>query len=71
MQLGELRVRSAVGHIERLVQWATPFEERAWAIEGAGGLGYLLAQQPVAAGERPDVVALPTPTSPGSPGARR
>jgi hypothetical protein len=55
-QLGELRVRSAVGQVERLVRWATPFEERTWAIEGAGGLGYLLAQQLVAAGERPDVV---------------
>ena len=26
--------------------------ERTWAVEGAGGLGYLLAQQLVAAGER-------------------
>ena len=50
--LGELRVRSAAGQVERLVQWATPFTERTWAIEGAGGLGYLLAQQLVAAGER-------------------
>jgi transposase len=49
---GELRVRSSVGQVERLVQWAAPFEERTWAIEGAGGLGYLLAQQLVAAGER-------------------
>ena len=32
--------------------WAAPFDERTWAIEGAGGLGYLLAQQLVAAGER-------------------
>jgi transposase len=50
--LGELRVRSAAGQVERLVQWATLFTERTWAIEGAGGLGYLLAQQLVAAGER-------------------
>ena len=50
--LGELRVRSAAGQLERLVQWAEPFAERTWAIEGAGGLGYLLAQQLVAAGER-------------------
>ena len=49
--LGELRVRSAAGQVERLVQWASPFGERTWAIEGAGGLGYLLAQQLVAAGE--------------------
>ena len=26
--------------------------ERAWAVEGAGGLGHLLAQQLLAAGER-------------------
>ena len=50
--LGELRVRSAAGQVERLVQWATVFTERTGAIEGAGGLGYLLAQQLVAAGER-------------------
>ena len=50
--LGQFRVRSAAGQVERLVQWATPFTERTWAIEGAGGLGYLLAQQLVAAGER-------------------
>ena len=50
--LGELRVRSAAGQVERLVAWAALFTERTWAIEGAGGLGYLLAQQLVAAGER-------------------
>ena len=32
--------------------WAAGFEERIWAVESAGGLGYLLAQQLVAAGER-------------------
>jgi transposase len=50
--LGELRVRSAANQVERLVAWAAPFTERTWAIEGAGGLGYLLAQRLVAAGER-------------------
>ena len=50
--LGELRVRSATTQVERLREWAAPFAERTWAIEGAGGLGYLLAQQLVAAGER-------------------
>ena len=29
----------------------TRFEARTWAVEGAGGVGYLLAQQLVAAGE--------------------
>ena len=50
--LGDLRVRSAANQVARLLTWATPFGERTWAIEGAGGLGYLLAQQLVAAGER-------------------
>jgi transposase len=50
--LDELRVRTASNQLERLLGWATPFRERTWAIEGAGGLGYLLAQQLVAAGER-------------------
>jgi transposase len=31
--------------------WADPFPDRVWAIESARGLGYLLAQQLVAAGE--------------------
>jgi transposase len=50
--LADLRVRSAVNQAGRLMAWAAPFTERTWAIEGAGGLGYLLAQQLVAAGER-------------------
>jgi transposase len=33
------------------LHWAEPLGERTWAIESAGGLGYLLAQQLVAAGE--------------------
>jgi hypothetical protein len=49
--LGELKVRSSANQVERLLGWAAQFEERTWAIEGAGGLGYLLAQQLVAAGE--------------------
>jgi transposase len=50
--LGELRVRAGVKQLEHLLDWATKWPERTWAIEGAGGLGYLLAQQLVAAGER-------------------
>jgi transposase len=34
-----------------LRSWAAPFPDRVWAIESARGLGYLLAQQLVAAGE--------------------
>ena len=31
--------------------WAEPFPTRSWAVEGADGMGYLLAQQLVATGE--------------------
>lgn len=50
--LAELRVRSGPKQLERLLQWAEQFPERTWAVENATGLGYLLAQQLVAAGER-------------------
>ena len=39
----ELRVRSGSKQLECLVEWATRFPERTWAIENATGLGYLLA----------------------------
>jgi transposase len=50
--LGELRVRASAGQAQRLLAWAAAWPERAWAIEGADGLGHLLAQQLLAAGER-------------------
>jgi transposase len=50
--LGQLRVRASAVQARRLVEWAAPWPERSWAVEGAGGLGHLLAQQLVAAGER-------------------
>ena len=50
--LGELRVRASAGQAEKLVAWAAAWPERTWAVEGAGGLGRLLAQQLVAGGER-------------------
>jgi transposase len=37
---------------ERLVAWAAAWPDRTWAVEGVGGLGYLLAQQLMAGGER-------------------
>ena len=37
--------------MDQLVRWAEPLEKRTWAIESAGGLGYLLAQQLVARGK--------------------
>ncbi|HEY2268401.1 MAG TPA: transposase, partial [Streptosporangiaceae bacterium] len=50
--LGELRVRACAAQAERLLAWAAAWSARAWAVEGAGGLGHLLAQQLLAAGER-------------------
>ena len=50
--LGELRVRASAGQAEKLIGWAAAWPERTWAVEGAGGLGRLLAQQLTAAGER-------------------
>ena len=35
-----------------MLRWAQRWPERSWAIEGATGLGHLLAQQLLAAGER-------------------
>jgi transposase len=37
---------------ERLLGWAQAWPQRTWAVEGAGGLGHLLAQQLLSAGER-------------------
>jgi transposase len=50
--LGELRVRACAAQAERLLAWASAWPERTWAVEGAGGMGHLLAQQLLAAGER-------------------
>ena len=50
--LGEVRIRSSAAQAGRLVAWAAGWPERTWAVEGAAGLGYLLAQQLVAAGEQ-------------------
>src|SRR5580658_3487246 len=49
--LGKLRVEASVDQVERLMAWAEQWPRRCWAVEGAGGLGNLLAQQLVAAGE--------------------
>jgi transposase len=50
--LGELRLRACAAQAERLLSWAAAWPERTWAVEGAAGLGHLLAQQLLAAGER-------------------
>jgi transposase len=51
-ELGQLRVRAAAGQVDRLMAWAEAWPDRTWAVENAGGLGYLLSQQLIAAGER-------------------
>jgi transposase len=50
--LGQVRVRASAVQAAKLVAWAADWPARTWAVEGASGLGYLLAQQLVAAGER-------------------
>jgi transposase len=50
--LRQVRVRASAAQAERLLAWAAAWLERTWAVEGAGGLGHLLAQELVAAGER-------------------
>jgi transposase len=50
-ELAQLSVRATRTQTQRLLAWAEPFARRTWAIEGADGLGFLLSQQLVAAGE--------------------
>ena len=49
--LGKIRIPASRSQATRLVAWAQAWPERAWAVEGPAGLGHLLAQQLVAAGE--------------------
>jgi transposase len=51
--LGERLVRANAKQVPELLSWAKHLDgaERVWAIESAGGLGYLLAQQLLAVGE--------------------
>ena len=51
-QLAEIRVWATCQQTARLLAWAEPLGERTWAVESAGGLGYLLSQQLVRAGEQ-------------------
>ena len=50
-ELDRTKVRATRAQVTQLLSWAEPFPRRTWAIEGAEGLGFLLAQQLVAAGE--------------------
>ena len=51
--LGERLVRATTKQVPELLEWAKRLDggHRIWAIESAGGLGYLLAQQLLGVGE--------------------
>lgn len=49
--LGKLRVIAREDQVEVLRGWARRWPQRTWAIEGARGLGQLLAAQLIGAGE--------------------
>jgi transposase len=59
--LDTIRVDADRHQRRRLLQWATRFEPRTWAVEGATGMGAMLAQQLVGAGEH--VVDVPAKLS--------
>jgi transposase len=56
-ELARIKVKADRSQIAALLEFADEFRPRRWAIESAGGLGFLLAQQLVRAGE--DVVDVP------------
>ncbi len=60
-EVATIRLRAARSTTEELLRWAEAWPERRWAVEGARGLGQLLAQQLVAAGEH--VVDVPATLS--------
>ena len=65
-KLGELEVAASSAMTRTLLRWASAWSVRLWAIEGSDGLGRLLAQQLVAAGETV-VEVPPTLTSQARP----
>jgi transposase len=50
-ELRRITVRAGRRQLEQLLEWADGVNPRTWAVEAAGGMGYLLSQQLVAAGE--------------------
>ena len=44
-------MRAGHRQLEQLLEWVDGVTPRTWAVEAAGGMGYLLSQQLVAAGE--------------------
>ena len=59
--LDTIRVEADHHQRSRLLEWVTRFEPRTWAVEGATGMGSMLAQQLVGAGEH--VVDVPAKLS--------
>lgn len=59
--VGTIRLRACRTTIDQLLTWANQWTDRRWAIEGARGLGQLLSQQLVGAGEH--VVDVPATLS--------
>jgi transposase len=51
-ELRHVTVRAGRHQVEQLLEWVDGAKPRTWAVECAGGMGYLLSQQLVAAGER-------------------
>jgi transposase len=49
--LDQFTLRASSVQARRLCDWACQFDDKSWAVESARGLGYLVAQQLVAAGE--------------------
>ena len=50
-ELRRITVRAGSRQVVELLEWADEMGPRTWAVESAGGMGYLLSQQLVAAGE--------------------
>src|SRR5215207_3859418 len=50
-ELRQITVRAGQRQVAELLAWADGVTPRTWAVECAGGMGYLLSQQLVAAGE--------------------
>ena len=52
--LGEITIPADQHQTGKLIDWASPLngDGRLWAVEAAGGLGYLLSQQLIANGEQ-------------------
>ncbi len=50
--IDEIRVKATANQLGELQEWVSGYDDRCWAVESARGMGYLLAQQLVGAGER-------------------